>query len=597
MTLQEVKAYYVNRIETESVKLTKLKKDIFTIGTIRLIIVLGCITICYALWGNTLVVAATITVSIIAFLGLLTQHNRLFKQKSYCELLIKNAENEIRGIDYDFSPFDGASEKADGNHSFSVDLDIFGDHSFFQSLNRSVTVYGKDHLAQSILSPSTKRQDIENKQAAIKELSSNQDLLAHFRAVGQMSKTGSLNMQDLIEAFSQSKALSKTGWRFTPYIVALLNLIAITLCLVDIISVTVFSVYWVILLGVSAAPLKALKNRIGVLDKKLDELQTYSEIFKVIENNEFESNLLKQIQKQVRGTYTASKSIAQLKKSSDNLFQSFTLVGMLLLNPAMMWNVVYNNKIERWVATHATDIERWFDAIGRFDALVSFSVFAYNHPDYIYPEVSDTFTFEAKGLGHPMLRRESCVCNDVTIGQRPFFLVVTGANMAGKSTYLRTVGLNLTLASTGAPVFATSLVFYPFTLVTNLRTSDSLADNESYFFAELKRLKMIIDRLQSGEELFIILDEILKGTNSQDKQKGSLALMKQLVSLKGNGIIATHDLILGELETQFPSAIKNYRFEADIKNDQLSFSYKIREGVAQNMNACFLMKQMGITGL
>lgn len=167
--------------------------------------------------------------------------------------------------------------------------------------------------------------------------------------------------------------------------------------------------------------------------------------------------------------------------------------------------------------------------------------------------------------------------------------------MAGKSTYLRTVGVNYLLACVGTPVCADSLTVYPANMVTSLRTADSLMSNESYFFAELKRLKMIIDRLQQGEKLFIILDEILKGTNSVDKQKGSLALMKQLVTYQTCGIIATHDLALGELEKEFPNQIKNYRFEADITNEELTFSYQLREGVAQNMNACFLMKKMGIT--
>mgnify|MGYP003511001956 FL=1 len=167
--------------------------------------------------------------------------------------------------------------------------------------------------------------------------------------------------------------------------------------------------------------------------------------------------------------------------------------------------------------------------------------------------------------------------------------------MAGKSTYLRTVGVNYLLGLTGAPVFATSLTIYPAQLITSLRTADSLVNHESYFFAELKRLKMIIDRLSQGEEMFIILDEILKGTNSVDKQKGSLALMKQLITYKACGIIATHDLVLGTLENDFPDQLKNYRFEADIKENELTFSYKLREGIAQNMNACFLMKKMGIT--
>ena len=166
--------------------------------------------------------------------------------------------------------------------------------------------------------------------------------------------------------------------------------------------------------------------------------------------------------------------------------------------------------------------------------------------------------------------------------------------MAGKSTYLRTVGVNYLLACIGAPVWAKQMKIYPARLVTSLRTSDSLADNESYFFAELKRLKLIIDKLEAGEELFIILDEILKGTNSMDKQKGSFALIKQFMHMNANGIIATHDLLLGTLIDFFPLNIRNYCFEADITNNELTFSYQMRNGVAQNMNACFLMKKMGI---
>ena len=166
--------------------------------------------------------------------------------------------------------------------------------------------------------------------------------------------------------------------------------------------------------------------------------------------------------------------------------------------------------------------------------------------------------------------------------------------MAGKSTYLRTVGVNSLLACMGAPVWADEMEIYPARLVTSLRTSDSLTDNESYFFAELKRLKLIIDKLEAGEELFIILDEILKGTNSMDKQKGSFALIKQFMSMNANGIIATHDLLLGTLIEAFPENIRNYCFEADITNNELTFSYRMRNGVAQNMNACFLMKKMGI---
>ena len=166
--------------------------------------------------------------------------------------------------------------------------------------------------------------------------------------------------------------------------------------------------------------------------------------------------------------------------------------------------------------------------------------------------------------------------------------------MAGKSTFLRTVGVNFLLTCVGLPVYAESLSVYPAQLVTSLRTADSLVANESYFYAELKRLKMIIDRLNAGEQLLILLDEILKGTNSVDKQKGSLALVKQLIRKNTCGIIATHDLLLGSLSDVFPGRVQNKRFEADIIGDELTFTYQLRDGIAQNMNATFLMQKMGI---
>jgi DNA mismatch repair ATPase MutS len=291
---------------------------------------------------------------------------------------------------------------------------------------------------------------------------------------------------------------------------------------------------------------------------------------------------------------TVSKTINRLKSYYDCLGLAFSYPILFFFNPILMWNVKYAIKIEKWIDEYGKQIESWFSALAEFDALVSLALFAHNHPEYAYPTIAEQYTFKAKALGHPLLHRNKCVKNDVDISKRPFFMVVTGANMAGKSTYLRTVGINHILACIGAPVCADEMTVFPSKLVTNLRTTDSLNDNESYFFAELKRLKMIIDRLYSGETLFIILDEILKGTNSIDKQKGSLALIKQLISLNSNGIIATHDLVLGILEKEFPENVKNYRFEAEIKDDNLIFSYKIQEGIAQNMNASFLMQKMGI---
>ncbi|KAA6307601.1 DNA mismatch repair protein MutS, partial [termite gut metagenome] len=237
-------------------------------------------------------------------------------------------------------------------------------------------------------------------------------------------------------------------------------------------------------------------------------------------------------------------------------------------------------KIEAWKENYASDLPRWLEAVGETDALCSLATYAYNHPGYTYPQIATTsFRMCAEAMGHPLMHREKCVRNDIIMQQRPFFLIITGANMAGKSTYLRTTAVNYLLACMGVPVCADKMEFYPAKLVTGLRTSDSLNDNESYFFAELKRLKFIVDELRAGEELFVILDEILKGTNSTDKQKGSFALIKQLITLQTNGIIATHDLQLGTLADTFPENIQNFCFEAEINNNELTFSYQLKKGI------------------
>lgn len=597
MQLEQVIQSYKAICDKEKTKLEKLKSKIFRIGSIRLaVVLLGAFAI-YYFWFQPIQILIALSLCSVVFLFLLKYHNSLFYKKRYAELQIENAENELKGMSYDFSAFDGAAEKTDANHSYSLDLDLFGNHSFFQSINRTVTSYGKEELANKFLQPSYHKGTILSNQAIIKELSNKPKLLNHFRAIGQMSETEHLDISNFIHQFEQSKSLSKSMWRYAPYIPALLIVAFIAADSVYNLPASFTGILYFVLFAASMMPLGTIRQKMSSFEKKLDSLKTYFRILEIIENEKFEGEQLVQLQQKLKADKPASISIRQLQKLSHNLDQSQNIAGFAILNPFLFWNVIYAIKIEKWVAQNKNHIDAWFSALAEFDSFVSMAIFAYNHPNYTYPQVADKFVFEAKELGHPMINREVCVTNDVNIAHHPYFLVVTGANMAGKSTYLRTVGLNMTLANIGAPVFAKSLSFYPFHLVTNLRTSDSLADNESYFFAELKRLKMIIDRLQDGEQLFIILDEILKGTNSEDKQKGSIALMKQLIANNGCGIIATHDLILGNLEEEYPNEVKNYRFEADITNEELTFTYKIREGVAQNMNACFLMSKMGIVGL
>jgi DNA mismatch repair ATPase MutS len=233
-------------------------------------------------------------------------------------------------------------------------------------------------------------------------------------------------------------------------------------------------------------------------------------------------------------------------------------------------------------------------ALTEFDVLVSLATYAFNHPEYAYPDIVDIPIIEATDLGHILIPESERVCNDFQIRSEGDFMIITGANMAGKSTFLRTVATSMIIAMTGAPVCASTLRFCPMSIFSSMRTSDSLNAHVSHFYAELKRLKEMLDRLRKGEKLFIILDEILKGTNSYDKQKGSYAAMEQIIRFGGTGIIATHDLELAQIEKKYPERITNLCFEIEIEQAKISFDYKLKKGITTRMNASLLMQQMGI---
>lgn len=599
MKIKDIEHSYRSLINKEISTVQSLKKKIFIIAALRLSVVLVAALLCIFTWKNSYLTGGIIFVSFSIFILLLKLHQKLFYKKNYSEALITLAENECKALNYDFSSFDGGPEYISTEHSFSYDLDLFGDRSLFQSINRTCTYQGKNFLAYLFLTPYLDKKTILENQESIQELTSKQDWVNHFRVLGSLK--GKLENKENFDSniFPETFLLHKNKfWEIMINIIPCLYLILLVLTAFNRVSALYFIPLWIITYAINAFASKHVNNIVNNIEKKTDVLNTYTSLFNAIEEQNFDSYLLEKNRKILINKTSASKAINKLNRYCSQLNMAMAYPMILFFNPVLCWSVRYAIKIEKWLDTYKKHLPNWFDSLSHFDAWCSLSTYAYTHPGYSYPKINtEHFIFDGKELGHPLLNRSSCVTNDVKITKENYFLVITGANMAGKSTYLRTIGVNHVLACIGAPVYAKSLEIFPGNLVTNLRTTDSLVDHESYFFSELKRLKMIIDRLHSGEHLFIILDEILKGTNSEDKQKGSLALMKQLISLKGNGIIATHDLVLGTLEANYPENIKNYRFEAEIAQDELVFDYKLKEGVAQNMNATFLMKKMGITGI
>lgn len=595
--MKNIYDFYQENIEAYSKRLGDLKKKIHLLGSIRLVLVAGLILSLWLLRNeNWIFLTAATLIFIVPFALLMWYHSKLFARKVYAESLLKLNKDELKGLDYDFSAFDGASDKIAGEHPFSLDLDLFGSHSLFQSINRTVTVFGREKLAEWFARPLTDKADILRRQEAVKELTTLTALRQHFYVTG-IQRQGSLNDSLLLEQLSNrdNKFANSLFWKIMIWAVPSAWIVLGSAYYLGYIEGAILNMYFLFSVVVAYSRTKQVNELYATVNKMESLFSTYSQLIRCIEDDAFQSEELKDVYGRLANNKeSTSRAIKRLSSYIGGLDQRFSLAG-IIFNILYLRDTRHAILLENWKQVYAGKIPGWFDALARFDAISSLAGFAFNHPGSVYPEITDTyFKMEGKALGHPLLNRNVCVKNDIDIQKSPWFLIVTGANMAGKSTYLRTIGVNYLLACVGAPVCAESLTVYPAHLVTSLRTSDSLASNESYFFAELKRLKMIIDRLQQGERMFIILDEILKGTNSLDKQKGSLALMKQLVAYQACGIIATHDLVLGTLEEEFPEQIKNYRFEADIKDDTLSFSYQLREGIAQNMNACFLMKKMGI---
>ncbi|MDD4516159.1 MutS family DNA mismatch repair protein [Massilibacteroides sp.] len=595
--MEKIYQFYNEKHNACKREVAQLSRRIHLYGTIRLILFIGLFITLYIFSNSDWQVWALITTLFtIPFVLLMVYHTHLYNQRKWKETLLLLCENELKGLDYDFNAFDGSTDKVNSGHSFSIDLDLFGDRSFFQSINRTSTYIGNERLAEWLLEPLNDKQKIIERQQAIQELSSLTSFRQNFYVEGSL-KPGKKEdykrlseLTDTLSYFSDSLLWKILLWAFPIVWTALI--IAVIIGLIDV-SILSFAIVLSMVIAYSQAKKTTLlHNQVNKLENLF---VTYSSLIHLIEDTPFKSALLN-CQKERFGTETkASLAIRRLSRAIGALDQRLSAAG-LILQIFTLRDVRTSIRIERWMQVYKDKMPLWFDALATVDALNSMGGFGFNHPGYIYPEIADNyFKMEGKQLGHPLMNREKCVKNDISIKETPSFLIITGANMAGKSTYLRTVGLNHVLACCGMPVCAESLTIYPAKLVTSLRTSDDLMSNESYFFAELKRLKMIIDRLQSGEKLFIILDEILKGTNSVDKQKGSLALMKQLVKLDSCGIIATHDLVLGTLADEFPKQISNFRFEADITNNELTFSYLLRPGIAQNMNACFLMQKMGIT--
>lgn len=341
---------------------------------------------------------------------------------------------------------------------------------------------------------------------------------------------------------------------------------------------------------------KHVSRAFGDTGKAVSELERYSSLLKCIEMVDFQAPLLVRLKKHLStGSHPSSQQIKALSKIADRMNFRHSPLVHLLLNITTLWDLHTLRKLEEWKSRSGSSMRSWFRAVGVLEALSSLAGLAHDHPGWVFPEVADCPpVFEASSLGHPLLNSDVRVCNDVSMPGPGTVFVITGSNMSGKSTFMRTVGINLVLAYAGAPVCARSMRCSQLSIFSSMVVHDDLEQKISTFYAELKRIKTIVDAALSGKAILFLLDEIFKGTNSRDRIIGAKTLLKKLCQKPVLGLVTTHDLELGFMEKECPQCVRNYHFTDQITGNQISFDYRLKPGISQTTNAIALMKMVGI---
>lgn len=587
--------YYLSIIKNSNNSIQHLRRLSMAVAMLRLLVFIATVAACF-IPGSALLIAVIAVCGLVIFLWLAKTSSNIDNRKAIEEAKINSSRLNIDRLDLKFDNLPEGNEHIDPSHDFAFDIDLFGKKSIFSLLASTSTTTGSRKLAEWLMHTEKVYNSVETRQEAVKELASNHSFRLEMASIGKVTS----------EEVNDGKHLNQTNvpdfsvgilWKMAYHTVPVLYAVMFILMAFDILPGLFIFYFFLLMLAISGLQAKRIGKLHEWLAVNVKRIACCSNLFCTIETGQFSSPVLQDLQAKVKSDTTcASLQTYRLMRIINNLDQRYNVFGYAIMNGFLLWDIRQIDNARKWMTDNAAKTDDWDECIAGFDAFCALATFRFNNPRYTFPipDKSGETIIKAEEAGHPLIAADKCVCNDIQRLSLQSFFVVTGANMAGKSTYLRTVAVNYLLALIGAPVFAKQMTFSPASLFTGLRTSDSLTDGASYFFAELSRLQQIVRRAEKGERMLVILDEILRGTNSTDKQKGSLGLVSKLIGLPVAGIIATHDLALGTLAKAYPEKVNNFRFEAEINGDNLSFSYRIMPGIAQNTNASYLMRTMGI---
>jgi len=593
------KTIYTAHITQLNDQLLLLKKRKNNLAWARLLVLLAGIFITYYFfsYGGYLpaFVSALVAIAVYIRLVVLYVNNRLAMENLERLVQINKQEIDIDAGHYTQLP-DG-KDWAAPVHDYANDLDIFGRASLYQYINRTSSEFGNETLANWLLQPATAN-EITERQEAVKELGPQYQWRQQLQAYG-MEEAVTLKTGESVASWlkEENKFSTASTWKITRVVYPLVSLFLIILYLADVLPGIWLTGALVLLYAISSLVSKKLAANYEQLDKIVPHIGILHKSAAWIEKHSFKSNYLCRLQEQYTlGTTKASVAIKQLKSILDKFDLQLSPMVYIPLNTLLLWDLQLVFQLEKWRTTNKVRAESWFTVLGKTEAINTFANLHFNHPGWCFPllDMENKGRLEADELGHPLIDVYKRVNNTFTTNGTAQLALITGSNMAGKSTFLRSIGVNVVLAMAGATVCAKRMQLSPVRIISSMRVADNLEESTSTFYAELKKLKAIIEAVNNHENVFVLLDEILRGTNSLDRHTGSRALIKQLIKHEAVAMLATHDVELAQMQKDYPANIHNYHFDVQVAKEELYFDYKLKQGICQSLNASILMKKIGI---
>ncbi len=610
---------YQENIKKYNARIESLKKILNILSLLRLLIFIVSCTILLALLYYKLFTSFFVVfpISIVCFAFAIKRYNKTAFLKKHTAFLKGINEFEILREECTLEEFDTGQKFINQNHPYTSDLDIFGQHSIFQLLNRTTTESGTIRLSEWLAAP-VPNDEILERQEAIKEISQKLDWRQNFQASGMHFQSKKSDYNKLLAWVEAPVVLLKYRLIYLAVVLILpvLSLLGLYFFLDNMFSLNLNASNWyfyilpfLIVLIINNFILRKVKaiadDIVKTSQENIDILKGYRTLINKIESEKFNSKKLNGLQSiLIKNKFSAFREMNKLCRLLEFSQQrgvriKFISVGgnqlYPLLNNFLLIDIYLIIETEKWKARNKTFLKSWAEAVSEFEVLNSFAGFCYSNPLYTFPDIIENNNYvHFESLGHPLIRSNNRVCNNFHSDGYGDVIMITGSNMAGKSTFLRTVGVNLVLALAGAPCCAKNGQVSNLKLFTSMRTQDNLEKGISSFYAELNRIeKMLRLIVENNQSIYFLLDEMFKGTNSEDRHKGGFSLINQLSKLKTSGIIATHDIELARL-SENKKLVANYSFNSEMINNSMVFNYKLDNGICYDFNASELMKKSGI---